>query len=736
MFNRFMRRKKRLKTPTILQMEATECGAAAIAIVLAYYERYVALEELRVACGVSREGSKAVNMLQAARRYGLNAQGAKIEPEDLWSDEIKLPIIAFWAFNHFVVIEGIDEEKIYLNDPATGPRTVTPEEFDRSFTGIVLLFEPTPEFQPGGHKTTIAESVRPRLKPIKSALAFVIFASIALVIPGVIIPGFSKIFIDQVLIQHLNGWLLPLLWGIALTAILRMALTYLQQIYLTRLHLKMTLTSSARFLWHVLRLPIVFFSQRFAGDIESRVAANDKVAQWLSGDLSISMVSLFSMVFYLIIMFLYDWQLTIISALIAVGNVIVLWYVARRIENNSRRLQQELGKLAAIEMSALEAIETIKATSAEDDFFQQWSGYHAKTINSQQKIELYSRTLEILPQLLNVILTVTILGLGSWRIMQGYLTIGTLVAFQTLLASFNAPLLTLLGFGEKLQAIRADLTRLEDVMNHPEDPRLTTESGDTEIASVTGKLTGKLQFQQVSFGYSPLESPLLEQIDFTLEPGKRIALVGTSGSGKSTIAKLVCGLYQPWVGEILYDNQRIKNISAATLSHSLTFVDQQVFLFEGTVHDNLTLWNTNIADDDIERAIKDACLEPILAMRPKGLRSEVAYAGANFSGGQRQQLEIARALAVNPTILVLDEATSALDANTEHAIMENIKRRGHSLLMIAHRLSTIRDCDEIIVIAAGKIIERGTHQYLYEQQGAYFNLLQNPGEAGYAQNPA
>jgi len=735
MFNRWrMRRKKRLKTSTILQMEATECGAAALAIVLAHYERYVALEELRVACGVSREGSKAVNMLQAARRYGLNAQGAKIEPEGLWSEEIKFPIIAFWEFNHFVVIEGIDEEKIYLNDPATGPRTVTTKEFDHAFTGIVLLFEPNAEFQPGGHKTNIVESVLPRLKPAKSALAFVIFASIALVIPGVIIPGFTKIFIDQVLIQHLNGWLLPLLWGIGITAILRMALTYLQKIYLTRLHLKMTLTSSARFLWHVLRLPIVFFSQRYAGDIESRVAANDKVAEWLSGDLSLSIVGLLSMFFYAIIMFFYDWQLTIVGILIAAGNGMVFWYVARHIENNSRRLQQELGKLAAIEMSGLEAIETIKATSSEDDFFQHWSGHHAKTINSQQKIELYGRTLEILPQLLNAILIVTILGLGSWRIMQGYLTIGTLVAFQTLLISFNAPLLNLLGFGEKLQAIRADLTRLEDVMNYPEEQRLTIDANETE--SEANKIKGKLQFQQVNFGYSPLEPPLLDNIDFTLEPGKRIALVGTSGSGKSTIAKLACGLYQPWSGNILYDNQSIANISTAALSCSLTFVDQQIFLFEGTIHDNLTLWNANIPIADIEQAIEDACLEPILAMRPKGLASEVAYAGANFSGGQRQQLEIARALTAKPSILVLDEATSALDANTEHNIMENIMRRGHSLLIIAHRLSTIRDCDEIIVIAAGKIVERGKHQYLYDQKGAYFNLLQNPGEAGYAQNPA
>ncbi|HVV68926.1 MAG TPA: NHLP family bacteriocin export ABC transporter peptidase/permease/ATPase subunit [Gammaproteobacteria bacterium] len=725
----------RVKTASILQMEATECGAAALGIILNYYGCYVPLEQLRIECGVSRDGSKAINMLRAARHYGLNAQGAKVEPEAL--STLTFPLIAFWEFNHFVVIEGISETKVYLNDPATGPRTVTLEEFDGSFTGVVLLFETTPEFRPGGRKPNILNSIIPRLQSVINPLLFVTLASLALVIPGIAIPGFTKIFIDEILIKHLPGWLLPLLWGLGITAVLRTILSWLQQFYLTRLQLKMSLTSSARFMWHVLRLPMSFFSQRFAGDIQSRVAANDQVATWLSGDLATSLVSLVSMVFYALVMFLFDWQLTLIGIAAAAANVGVLMHVARKIENSSRRLQQELGKLEAIEMNGLQAIETIKATSAEDDFFQQWAGYHAKTLNSQQRIHLYNRTLQVLPQLFTGLLTVAILGLGSWRIMQGHLTIGGLVAFQSLLVSFNEPLMTLLGFGARLQEIRADLTRLEDVLNHPEDSRLIQlpaevsppSSSETEIP----KFSGKLELRDVSFGYSSLDPPLLENINIKITPGQHVAVVGVSGGGKSTLARLICGLYQPWSGEILYDDVPIQDISAMRLSQSLGFVDQDIFLFEGTIHDNLTLWDHTITSGALREAIHAAALEPVIQTRVNGLDSEIENAGGNFSGGQRQQLEIARALASKPTLMVLDEATSSLDAETEQTIMENLKKSGHSLLIIAHRLSTIRDCDEIIVIDQGRIVERGAHEQLYQNKGAYYQLLQNSNEAFYAQ---
>jgi NHLM bacteriocin system ABC transporter peptidase/ATP-binding protein len=719
----------RVTTPVMLQMEATECGAAALGVVLAFYGLYIPLEELRVICGVSRDGSKAVNMLKAARHYGLQAQGAKIEADAL--SELTFPVIAFWEFNHFVVIEGFDNQRIYLNDPATGQRTVRYSDFNRSFTGVILIFEPTEAFHKGGEKTTLKKIITPRLQGFKKSLMFVTFASLALVIPGIIIPGFTKIFIDEVLINKLSGWLVPLLWGIFATALFRMILSWLQQYYLLRLQMKIAITSSARFVWHVLRLPITFFSQRMLGDIESRVAANDRVAQLLSGDISSSIVSLISMAFYIIVLFLYDWQLTLIALFVAFLNAYLLYSVARGIEISSRRLQQELGKLNGIEMGGLQAIETIKATGTENDFFQRWAGYHANTLNSQQRINLYAITLSVLPKLLTSLLTLTVLSLGSWQIMQGSITIGTLVAFQSLIASFNQPLMTLLGLGNELQQIRADLTRLADVQKHPEDPRFSiiTPPSLAKDKSVTQKLQGQLTLRGVCFGYSPLEPPILNNINLTLNPGQRIAIVGNSGSGKSTLAKLICGLYIPWSGEVLWDNQSMAHISPQTLSHSLAFVDQDVFLFAGTVQHNLTLWDASISQEAIERAVSDTLLMPVLAERSRGLSSEVLPAGTNFSGGQRQQLEIARALAQSPSILVLDEATAALDASTEQLLMNNLKKRGYSLLIIAHRLSTIRDSDEIIVMDKGIVVERGKHEALYEQKGAYYRLVQDTSPA-------
>lgn len=709
---------KRVITPSILQMEAAECGAAALGIVMGYFGRHVSLEELRQACGVSRDGSKATNLLRAARNYGFTAYGAKAESEALI--DLAVPFIIFWEFNHFVVVEGIGPDKIYINDPATGPRTVSHEEFDTSFTGIVLVFEPGPQFKKGGQKDTLWHSLAPRLQGIQTPLTYIILLSLALVIPGIVIPGFTKIFIDDILIRQVSGWLAPLIWGMVITALLRAGMTWLQQIHLLRLELKLTLTNSARFLWHVLRLPITFFTQRFAGDIGSRVAANDRLASLLSGEISTSFVSLVSMFFYGLIMFLYDWQLTLLAIIVVAINSNLLFRIARGIENSSRRLQQELGRLAGIEMSGLEAIETIKASSGENDFFQRWAGYHAKSLNSQQMIHLYSRTLLIVPQLLTGLLTVAVLGLGGWRIMQGYLSVGSLVAFQSLLISFNEPIQTLLGLGSKLQEIRGDLARLDDVLRHPEDPRLTQQLPPNTLPV---KLKGQLELRNLSFGYSPLDPPLFENIYLNLRPGSRIAIAGISGSGKSTLAKLVCGLYTPWSGEILLDDQPLANIPQVTLSHSVSFVDQDICLFEGTIRDNLTLWDQTIPNTALERAIKDAALEPLINARNMGLESKVINAGANFSGGQRQQLEIARALVTEPSLLVLDEATSSLDASTEYQIVQNLKQRNCSLLIIAHRLSTIRDCEEIIVLDHGKIVERGTHDQLCQNNGPYRRLL-------------
>ncbi|MBL7478924.1 NHLP family bacteriocin export ABC transporter peptidase/permease/ATPase subunit [Legionella bononiensis] len=712
----------RVKTPVILQMEAVECGAAALAIILAYYHRYVSLEELRYVCGVSRDGSKALNILRAARSYGLKAQGAEADLADL--SKLSYPCIAFWEFNHFVVIEGFDNNKVYINDPAVGLRSLTYKEFSLGFTGVVLLFELTSEFVPGGVKDTLWHNLKSRFSGTQNAVLFIILASLFLTIPNILMAAFAKIFIDEVLIRNLSGWLLPLLWGMLLTGLMAAVLTWIEHIHIIKLQLKLVMTTSAQFLWHTLRLPMSFFSQRFSGDISSRIASNDHIAELLSADLSSNVVGLINMVIYALIMMLFDWMLAGIGICIALINALVFFLFAKKIANRSMRLYQEEGKLTGMEMAGLQGIETLKASGVEDDYFQRWAGYHAKTINSQQSIELYSTFMSLLSPILLGVSTALILGIGSLRIMDGYLTVGGLIAFQYVLLSFNEPLNELIGLGTKLQEIRADLSRLNDILNNPEDTELMSKKlNKANTLNAVNQLDGTLTMKNISYGYSPLDEPIVKEINLSLVPGKSLAIVGSTGSGKSTIAKLACGLYKPWCGDIALDNHRYSELSRELISSTLAFVDQDIFLFEGSILDNLTLWDSTVSTTAVEQAIEDAELISLLEQRGLGLTSPVHTQGANFSGGERQQLEIARALVTKPKLLVLDEATSSLDAITEAKIFANLKKRGCSLLVVAHRLSTIRSCDEILVIEQGMIVERGTHESLIQLGGVYKRLL-------------
>lgn len=712
-----------LKTPTILQMEVAECGATALGIILAYYGRFVPLEELRIACGVSRDGSKASNILKAARKYDLIADGAQGDIETL--KELACPYIIHWSFNHFVIVEGMDNHRVYLNDPARGRRSVLYPEFNKAFTGIILLLTPGPAFKPGGIQKNIWQSLQSRLQNAKNDLIFLVLASIAVTIPGMIIPGFSKIFIDDILVKGLNNWLVLLLTGLLITAGLRAAMSWLQQTYLLRLEIKLILMGSAQFLQHVLRLPLLFFDQRYAGDVLERVEANDRIAILLSGDLNNSIVGLISMVFYAIIMCLYDWKLTFIGLTAAFLNFTVLYLVGQRLQDNSRRFLQERGKLRGIEINGIQMIETLKAMTLEDRFFKTWAGFHAKTINSQQQLALYGQLLQTLPALFTGLTNIIILGFGSYQIIQGHISVGTLVAFQSLLLMFNSPLAGLLGVGSKLQEIQGDIARLDDALVQSEDSRYAIS--DTSLKKNEEKSSPHrvgLEFKNVSFGYSPLEPPIIKNFNLTLKPGGRVAIVGATGSGKSTLAKLACGLYQPWEGNILIADKPLQTISPERLSQLLSFVDQDIFLFEGNITDNLTLWDKTPPLADLKRAAQDAEIASVIQNRPNNFESPVLEKGANFSGGERQCLDIARALVKKPAILVLDEATASLDAITEYNIMNNLKKRDYSLIIIAHRLSAIRDCDTIIVLDAGKIVEQGTHDELLQKNEYYSRLIE------------
>ncbi len=715
------RSRKRVRTPTVLQMEAVECGAAALAMVLAHHGRIVALEELRLACGVSRDGSKASSMLRAARHYGLVAKGFRREPADL--REMPLPMVVHWNFNHFLVVEGFDKKRVYLNDPATGPRHVPYEEFDQAFTGVVMTFERGEGFDGGGERPSLIAALRRRVSGSGVALLYMVLAGFALLVPGMITPTFSRIFVDSILVRGLTHWMTPLLWVMGAVASVTILLVWLQQRYLLRFETKLALDSSAKFFWHVLQLPVEFFAQRYAGEIGNRVELNDRIARLLSGELATTALGVMVIAFYAILMVQYDRVLATIAVVTAALNMAALRYVSRLRTDLNQRLLQDRGKAMGTAMGGLQTIETLKATGAESDFFARWSGQQAKVVNAQQRLQLATELLGAVPPLLLTLDTALILGVGGVRVMDGHLSMGMLVAFQSLVLLFLSPVNRLVTLGGTLQEVRGDMARLDDVLRARTDPGAapSDESPIAEDAPV--KLSGALEMRGVSFGYSRLEPPLIEHFDLVLRPGSRVALVGGSGCGKSTVAKLVSGLYEPWSGEILFDGRPRASTPRSVMTNSLGVVDQEIFMFEGSVRDNISLWDATISEFELARAGRDACIHEEVTARAGGYASRVAESGGNFSGGQRQRLEIARALAADPSILVLDEATSALDPATEKAIDDGIRQRGCTCLIVAHRLSTIRDCDEIIVLDRGKIVERGTHDELCAANGPYRELI-------------
>ena len=708
------------KVPIIMQMEALECGAACLAMVMAYYSKWVPLEQVRLDCGVSRDGSNAKNVVLAAKHYGFDVKGYRMELDAL-KENATYPCVIHWNFDHFVVLDGFKGNKAVLNDPARGIVKVSMEEFDQSFTGVVILFEPGEGFQPSGKRKSTIEFARKRLKGAGIAVAFVALTSLISYMFGIIDPIMSRVFFDRLLTGRNPEWLNPFIFLMAALCALQLIVEWVRTVYSLRINGKMSVMGSTSYMWKVLRLPMEFFSQRMSGDIIQRQATNASIAGTLVDTVAPLALNSVMMVFYLVLMLRYSPVMTLVGIISITLNALVARYMSKKRVNATRVQVRDMGKLSSATLAGISLTETIKSSGAETGFFRKWAGYQA-SVNTQQV--LFARMnahLGLIPSMISAVANYAVLFMGVRLAMDGNFTLGMITVFQSYLQSFMQPAMTMISAGQTIQEMRTQMERVEDVMEYPNDPMVRDELISDGVDY--SKLKGRVEVKNVTFGYSRLAKPVIKDFSMTMEPGSRVAIVGGSGCGKSTLSKLISGLYQPWSGEILFDGRPASEIPRPVFTGSLAVVDQEIILFEDTIANNIRMWDQSIEDFEVILAARDAQIHDDILKRPGGYRGMLTENGKDLSGGQRQRLEIARVLAQDPSIIILDEATSALDAKTEYDVVKAIKDRGITCIVIAHRLSTIRDCDEIVVLENGEVVERGTHEELYARGGAYTELV-------------
>ena len=704
------------KVPMVMQMEAVECGAASLAMILAYYGKWLPLEQVREACSVSRDGSSMKNILLAAKTYGLEPSAYKVSAEDLSGME---PAIIHWNFEHFVVFKGMRKGKAYLNDPGIGPVEIPMDEFRRSFTGVAMTFELTDHFQPSGHPTSIFSYIKHNLSGANEAFWLTFIFTLLLAVVTLTLPLLTRVFFDEILSGRNAQWATIFFCLMAALALFNFIVTLWQQRYSKRIAGQLALRGNINYLRHLLRLPMNFFAMRYVGDLQQRQRLNETITHSLVEVLAPQAINVTLLVLYLILMLSYNYVLTLIGVAAALVNLAVVHHYAGQRLNMVRSTQQSMGKYYSATVSCLENIESIKAAGAEEGFFQYWSGLWSRMFNKQREMRIQQSEMSLLPTLTSNLLTMAVLLVGAWYILQGDLSVGMLMAFQGFMTAFMAPVEKIVNAGQQLLEMRSQIERVDDVMKYPEDQHADGEHSEE------GKLLGELELRDVTFGYNRTQPPLIDHFNLHLRAGESVAFVGSSGCGKSTLAKLISGLYKPWSGEILFDGRPIESISSDELTNSIAVVDQNIVLFDDTLSQNIRMWDQSIEDFAILMACSDAQVHSDIMNRPEGLATKVVRGGKNFSGGQCQRFEIATALAREPMILIMDEATSALDPTTEDLVMRHIREMGITQIVVAHRLSTIRDCDHIIVMDAGHVVQQGTHEQLMQQDGLYRQLMEN-----------
>lgn len=704
------------KVPMVMQMESVECGAASLSMILAYYGKWLPLEQVREACSVSRDGSSMKNILLAAKMYGLEPSAYKVSAENLAGME---PAIIHWNFEHFVVFKGMRKGKAHLNDPGIGPVEIPMDEFRRSFTGVAMTFELTDRFQPSGHPTNILSYIKRNLSGANEAFWLTFIFTLLLAVVTLTLPLLTRVFFDEILSGRNAQWATIFFCLMTALALFNFIVTLWQQRYSKRIAGQLALRGNINYLRHLLRLPMSFFAMRFVGDLQQRQRLNETITHSLVEVLAPQAINVTLLVLYLILMLSYNYVLTLIGVAAALVNLAVVHHYAGQRLNMVRSTQQSMGKYYSATVSCLENIESIKAAGAEEGFFQYWSGLWSRMFNKQREMHVQQSEMSLLPTLTSNLLTIAVLLVGAWYILQGDLSVGMLMAFQGFMTAFMAPVEKIVNAGQQLLEMRSQIERVDDVMKYPEDQHADGEHSEE------GKLLGELELRDVTFGYNRTQPPLIDHFNLHLRAGESVAFVGSSGCGKSTLAKLISGLYKPWSGEILFDGRPIESISSDELTNSIAVVDQNIVLFDDTLSQNIRMWDHSIEDFVILMACSDAQVHSDVINRPEGLATKVVRGGKNFSGGQCQRFEIATALAREPMILIMDEATSALDPTTEDLVMRHIREMGITQIVVAHRLSTIRDCDQIIVMEAGHVVQQGTHEQLMQQDGLYRQLMEN-----------